>query len=486
MYAVVWIQNFSLQSVLRSEPFERDTPVVIVRETAQRSKIFQVNSIAARYGVRPDQSVSQALAKCGQLQIRPKKPKAEKNARTCLYHCLYKLTPLIEASAEDRYTLQLSGIPEDERKSRIHALLQQLKIQGFHPQIGVASASNWAHYAAKCTKSLLWVDSPQVFFNQVSITTALEDEELQEILDQWGIRTLGEFSKLSQQAIGYRLGKRGLELWQSLHRPKEHILKIQSLPQVFSAEMDLEYTIHTLEPLTFILNRLIDQLCLQLENQMLQSRALIIDLSLEDKSHYRRVFKLPEPTTNRKKIEQVLHTHLENLQTGSAIHGISLEMIPVDAKAPQRMLFQQSVSDTWKLDATLHQLIGLLGSENVGSPRLKDTHEPDTFALEPLNQVLEEKASYGNESSAGKLRLQRFRPPLPAQVKLQNGFPKIVKSSLNDVSEVVMLRGPWHHSGNWWDNRKWKRIEWDIEIHTGSLLRLVYSNKQWFIEGAYS
>ena len=485
MYAVVWIQKLSLQSVLRTEVFPKHACIAILRETAQRSVIYQVNSFAAKYGIKEGHTVSQAIAKCADLLVRPRKPLAEKSARQTLFSCLYHVTPLIEETTEETYSLQLSGIRKDEQKTTITALLKRLKDQGFHPQIGVASAPNWAGYAAKCAQPLLWIEDHRKFFQEVSIHTAIEDEKMRSILKNWGIHTLGAFAALPQQAIGKRLGRIGLDLWQSLQHPEQRLLQIKKPAKNYEASMELEYDVTTVEPLLFIVNRLIKQLCLQLDNHFLQAKVLILELAMDDKSQYRRIFKLPEPTTHEDKLRQLLETHFENLETTAPVRAITLKVIPTDATSQQNQLFQHTVRDAWKFASSLHQLIGLVGSENVGTPKLKENHLPDSFTMEPLTQVLEQgNDKTGSRSEQPTLRLQRFRPPIAAHVDLANGYPSLLQSNEIEGS-IQSFRGPWHQSGTWWDQRHWKRLEWDIELENHSLYRIVYTDGRWFIDGAY-
>jgi len=490
MYAAIWIPQLALQAVLRSEAFSSSACVAILRETAQRSIIFQVNSFATHYGVMAGQTVSQAIAKCKDLQVRPRKPLTEKAARNTLFNCIYTLTPIIEETSEETYTLQLQGIAPSSLKLRIHELLEQLQQHGFSPRIGVAATPDWANYAAKCAQPMLWIDDTKTVFKDISIHTAVEDPKLRSILRQWGIRTLADFAKLSQQAIGERLGKAGLGVWRSLHNSQQRILQIKSPPVEFKSMMELEFEICTLEPLLFVLNRMLEELCLQLKSNFLKAQILILQLSLENRQHYRRVFKLPEPTLNRDKMKQVLHTHLENLQTHSSITVVSLEIVPTDASDHQTQIFQQQVKDPWKFASTLHQLIGLVGSENVGTPHLKDTHEPDAFSMEALPSSLEplRDSKTRNLFSVHQVKLQRFRPPLSAKVQTHEGKPASLSTRQENPyfsGMISGLRGPWHLSGTWWDSRHWRRMEWDIQVESGSLLRLVYSNGKWFIEGAY-
>jgi len=40
-------------------------------------------------------------------------------------------------------------------------------------------------------------------------------------------------------------------------------------------------------------------------------------------------------------------------------------------------------------------------------------------------------------------------------------------------------------SGNWWDEKSWKRAEWDLQMENGSLVRAHKSEGTWKIDGVY-
>jgi protein ImuB len=90
--------------------------------------------------------------------------------------------------------------------------------------------------------------------------------------------------------------------------------------------------------------------------------------------------------------------------------------------------------------------------------------------------------------------------PLPspryAQVIVVNHQPvRVVSPSVN--GRVVMAKGPWRTSGEWWrggeredkegNDTAWNRDEWDIALESGALYRLFQDAAQgrWFIEGSY-
>jgi hypothetical protein len=53
--------------------------------------------------------------------------------------------------------------------------------------------------------------------------------------------------------------------------------------------------------------------------------------------------------------------------------------------------------------------------------------------------------------------------------------------------EIIDRRGPFPASGDWWHpDESWQRLEWDIQLASRHLLRLVFHPPdQWQLDGIY-
>jgi len=43
--------------------------------------------------------------------------------------------------------------------------------------------------------------------------------------------------------------------------------------------------------------------------------------------------------------------------------------------------------------------------------------------------------------------------------------------SLQISEKIIEQRGPYLLSGNWWDEKAWARLEWDMQMEDGELIR---------------
>jgi hypothetical protein len=51
--------------------------------------------------------------------------------------------------------------------------------------------------------------------------------------------------------------------------------------------------------------------------------------------------------------------------------------------------------------------------------------------------------------------------------------------------KIIAQRGPYFLSGNWWDEKSWRRAEWDLQLQNGELIRAHERDGVWKIDGVY-
>src|SRR6266581_2438988 len=211
-----------------------------------------------------------------------------------------------------------------------------------------------------------------------------EIQRILEILHKWGIHTLGQLAALDKENLAARLGPEAVRLWEHANGQSTRLLKFVRQPESFQESFEFENEIETAEPLLFMLRRFLEQLSFRLSAIYLVAKELRLQITLSNKQHYERCFKIPQPTNDVDLLFQMLHTHLENFKSEYPITTVSLEAEPTKASQQQFGLFEIPLRDPNQLYETLARLIALLGSDRVGTPVLEETHRSDAFHLEPF------------------------------------------------------------------------------------------------------
>jgi protein ImuB len=177
----------------------------------------------------------------------------------------------------------------------------------------------------------------------------------------------------------------------------------------------------------------------------------------------------------------MLHTHLENFTSESAIIGLELAAQPVRPGTEQFGLLEKGLRDPHQLAETLARLQALIGSDRIGTPELQPSAHPDAFRLRPYDAAAVSFSS--TETPLIGVPWLRFTPPIPATIRLHDGQPVYLHSSRHN-GPIKDTCGPWLLEGNWWDSRHWWREEWDAATD-GGIYRLVQAGTDWFLDGIY-
>jgi protein ImuB len=324
----------------------------------------------------------------------------------------------------------------------------------------------------------------------------MQVQEIFAILHKWGIHTVGQFAALDKEQLGARLGPEAIRMWERANGRSNRLLKLIRPPESFQESFEFEREIETAEPLLFMLRRFLEQLAVRLAAIYLVAKELTLQITLENKQIYERIFKIPQPTNNVDLLFRMLQTHLENFRSEHPIVAVALSAQPIKPAGEQFGLFETTLRNPHQLSETLARLVALLGSDRIGTPVLEETHRPDAFRMQPFSwaAVVSAVPSGVNHQSGhdshvlrrghATAALRRFRPAVSASVLQDEDKPAHVSSAARS-GKIIAQHGPYLLSGNWWDEKLWRRAEWDLQLENGELVRAHESEGTWRIDGIY-
>ena len=318
------------------------------------------------------------------------------------------------------------------------------------------------------------------------------DPETLRTLHRWGLRTIGEFAALPPDEITARFGVSGL----AIHR---HARGLDSGPLVpdpgvprFVQSMELEWPLEELEPLSFVLARLLEPLAAALERADKGGAALRLDLRLVDRTTHARVLQLPAPMRDPRVLRTLLLLDLESHPPAAAIDVVTLEVDPAPARVIQFSLLERAIPSPETLATLTARLGALVGEDRCGSPVVTDSHRPDAFELQrfvPSDRLPRGAPGAAERAGPGVVLLRRFRPPVTVRVAVERGRPVSVAIERRAMpgGRVEQAAGPWRTSGAWWSSTglHWDRDEWDVALSDGSVCRLYCDRDtgRWFLDG---
>lgn len=400
-----------------------------------------------------------------------------------LVECARHFSPLIEETSPDTAVFDIRGL------QRIFGTPRQIAADiqrraGIAANLALASNPDAAVHAARGIRgvTILPAGCEAAILAPLPLHLLGGSPEFARTLDLWGIYTFGEFAALPPLGVAARLSQEGAYLQTLARGAGNRQLRLRTEALVFREEQELEDSVDLLEPLLFLLARMLGELCERLRFHGRFTNEIRLRLKLERAADHAARLCLPVPMLNSKVLLKLLQLELNGRPPKAPIEKIQLELMPVEPRTTQHGLYLPSAPEPEKLEITLARIRALVGASNVGAAELVNTHRPDTHRLTPLSAA---KATL--HPLCTKLALRRFRPPLPIHVWCDRGKPDRIFSPGVGGGRVLAYAGPWRTSGDWWTGDAWDRQEWDVEI-LGSGVARIYRDclqEKWFIEGNY-
>jgi protein ImuB len=396
-----------------------------------------------------------------------------------LLACAQDFSPLVEQTDADTVILDIDGL--GHLFGSVHEIAHAMARRAGAPvNIAVASNPDAAFHAASAFSGISIVPQGDEakFLASVPLALLTPQEEIAETLARWGIRTFHNLAVLPDLGIAARLGEEGVRLQQLARGEGDRPLKPVEATQQFEQQIELEYPLELLEPLMFVLGRLLGDVCARLEEHALAAIGLRLRLQLENAGEHERSIRLPVPMRSSRVFLKLLELDLEKHPPSAPIVKVYLVAEPAKPRTTQNGLFIPLGPEPEKLEVTLARITAVVGEENVGSPELVDTHRPGAFRMRQFGMA---QKLAGKSVCPTSLAFRAFRPPLAA--KVQASFI----SAPGIHGRISRQAGPWRTSGDWWSTDAWSRDEWDIELAGGALYR-IYCEAQtgrWFVEGSY-
>jgi protein ImuB len=320
-------------------------------------------------------------------------------------------------------------------------------------------------------------------------------------LRRWGLRTLGDLAALPPDEVAARLGQTGVA-WQRLARGEDPVPLVPSVPdERFEQALDLEWPIEGLEPLSFVLARLMEPLSAHLERRDRGAAVLHVRLHLVTREVHERSLQLPAPMRDARTLRTLALLDLESHPPSAAIDRVVVAVDPTPGRVIQFSLLTRPLPSPEQLSTLMARLTALMGEGRCGSAITVDSWEPGAFEM---RRFAPRDGREGRDWLEGRegpvLAMRRFRFPVPARIRVEGGIPVRVIVDRRGLSggKVEQYAGPWRTSGGWWmetsnepaepkprSGEGWDRDAWDVTLSDGATYRVFRERDTdaWFIEG---
>ena len=532
-FASIYIPNFIVQAAVCARAEWKNRAVALLDGTPPLLSVAAMNELAKRAGIQTGMSESQARQFSG-VEVERRSREREEAVHGALLEMSWSVSPRVEDTAIDTITLDLAGLhsvfgaPEKIGK----LLMRRAATLGLKVHVGISENVETAIHAAKGFAGVTAIPGGAEASALASLPVSVlsPSAEMAENLERWGVRKCAELAALPVAELYERLGEEGVRLHELARGAGTRSLILAERKMDFTEKLRLDDDVEELEPLAFLMGRLLDQLCARLRACALAASVIHLQFELGDAFEkepvgpidvpvseapktYEKFLRLPVPTRDSKLLLNLLRLQLQAEPPQASIRKIAFSAEAARRRAAQTKFFEPHAMDAEKLELTLARLENLAGKSNVGAPTILDTHRPGVIGMERFSARKEETKSQRRAADVGAARaaenspakttlaLRVFRPEWMAKVEMREECPAQIDFR-GMRGEIAAASGPWRSSGDWWREDAWRHDEWDVEIHfqaeifrgeerlqeiNDGVYRIYYdyARQNWYVRGRY-
>ena len=512
-FAAIFVPNFRLQAVVRCEPELAVRPIALINGPPPTYQVVAVNRLAARLGVAEGMTKVAASHFPG-VEIRPRGKLQETTAHAVLLDVAWSFSPRMEDAAPDTILIDLEGLATlfGSHENIAAKMVAKCAEMGLTVQVAISTNVETASVVARALPGATVVPEGQEakFLESLPVQMLSLSEELCEVFERWGVKTCKALASLPVISLSECVGQEGVRVHAIASGNGVRSLVIAEPAHCFEEFFELEDVVEDLEPLSFLLGRLLDQLCARLAARSLAVRAIHLHFTLQPSFEsafdscgeavrkkelsvdYVCVIELPVPCRDAKLLLKLVRLRLQSTPPHAPVQKIHMLAEPSFPRVTQSGLFVPETPDPEKLELTIARIAHVVGEGNVGSPQLMDSHRPGSFRMHRFSAAPVPPHDRDGKVET-KIGFRAYRPPVLTKVNLRGGRP-INVAFLGRSGEVVHASGPWRTSGDWWEEDPWQQDAWDVEVSfpyetppSQGFYRICFDSRQkkWFVLGAY-
>ncbi len=368
------------------------------------------------------------------------------------------VSPVIESGAPGCAWVDLAGLQRiyNGEEEITAELLRCVRRVGMEPAAGVAANKELAHLAARCggvrvieagreREFLDWLP-----LDMLGLGKSDRGDDLETTLARWGMRRLGELARLNPDAVGTRLGRRGVELVRLARGGSHAPLVPRRRAEFFVETVELEYGIELLEPLGFVMRAMLERLADRLSLRGMVAGDITLAFGMSGHRSFNRRVEVAAPSNDVRAILTLINLSLEAAPPEAAVESIRIEIAPRVPRPAQTDMFLPPSPAPDKLQTTIARLAALCGPGNVGMLSAENSHRPEATRLDPFAPPpappIPENSPVKNVT---QLVIRAIRPAREIEVMCTREIPEFVRGE-NLGARVISIAGPWRRDGEWW------------------------------------
>lgn len=477
-------------------------PFAVAEQAAGTLRLAGVNAAAAEVGLHAGLSLTDARAICPGIATRMAEPERLELFLGALVRWAERFSPLTGLDQGSALMLDITGCAHlfGGEAAMLEALVAELAARGLTARGAIADTKGaaWAlaHFGAG---GVAEAGKLRAAIADLPTAALRLDTRTVDALAKVGLTTIEPLTRMPRGALARRFGIECMRrLDQAMGAEPETLSPERALP-VFSARMTLPEPIGLVSDVMAGLERLLERVCLQLEQNHMGARTLRLTARRVDGADQHAEISLAQAGRDPMRLRELFRRKVDEIDAGFGIDALRLKAVTVEALKPAQIAPGQRETSEQKLADLISRLGNRIGFEQLVRFLPADSHIPErafTRAAAAYSSPRDWGAGQGGLAGPARpVSLMRPRPlRLPEGEVAVAGRPPArfqvdgAICTLAEASGTERLAPEW-----WWDDPDWRsgpRDYWRVATREGPRLWLFHTagarEPCWYLHGVFA
>ncbi len=370
MVVCVLYPRFELVAALGDRRELLPPPAALAPEAGREQRVGETSAAAEAHGVARGMQMGEALSRCPGLRLVAPDPQGVRELWSRVLDRLEAIGAAVESDRAGVGFFAAGGLEGLYGGDVRGVLAEARRALGRGVRLGAAPCRFAAHAAAlqarprRAPSIVVDEERARDFLAPLPVALLRSRPELQalpEILDQLGIRTLGELAELPPRAVAERFGHPGLlaldlaggrDTPLEPRRPPEPVSELLELPEAASGQQ-----------LERALELLVARLLARRERRGRSLRALALSARFVAGGTWREVVTLREPSADARRINLILRSRVSELPAPADSLSLEVEAFGPPAHAQEPLVEDKGAVRRARLGEAVRQVRQAAGAD---------------------------------------------------------------------------------------------------------------------------
>ena len=357
--------------------------------------LADVNAAAINAGLRPGLTITEATAFESAIEVRVVLTKHIDRALARIAEASLAFSPTVGISASHAIQIDLTGVTHlhSDEKSLLRDIQARILQMGHVARVAIAQGPRIAELIARHSHLPVNVVEPgneKRYMHNLPVAALPISDDSARWLNRLGVRTIGDFCALPHDQASSRLGGDASQAIaiSSGHDPSP--IQRFAPPLCIFEETEWDDGIDNVSALLFKLARLTSNLAFQLQTKCQSLRSFSLTLKYDVAvARYNDTpessimcFELPTAIHRADELLRIVRVRLETASLSAPVVGMRIEatMLATTDRVQLDISHRGSI-DPYALPSLLAELSSEIGSENLGTLGIVDSHRPEARSV---------------------------------------------------------------------------------------------------------